>query len=350
MPAPAVAAVRHRLTGRPANHRESDAGRSSRSLHRHSAGAAVACIANRRRGRGLRPARQRATKPARQAASYRERRMGRCSDRLIERDGAGYGLMPAAGIMSSTVDRLPSELDDRQALAVAGPDRRTDRTKGRPMGSNRGRGRTDHTVLPLGFVTCIIDAGKPASACSTSTPHCRLVGRSDASRQRGADGRGLASRGSRASRQSTFRTKSLPAYLSCAGRPRRPRQATWTANVDDRWRYRRPLSCQLPVSVLLAALASTRPLPAALEHELRRADEWEERLTVDLDPLRRFDDSSLLLQRTRHFACVVAPPGSTRSSGREPRRSPLAACTAHSGPSLSLTDWWPQRGRPDPSW
>ncbi len=53
VPAPAVAAVRDCLTGRPASHRESDAGRISGSLHRHSSGDAIACVAKRRRGRGI---------------------------------------------------------------------------------------------------------------------------------------------------------------------------------------------------------------------------------------------------------------------------------------------------------
>lgn len=84
-------------------------------------------------------------------------------------------------------------------------------------------------------------------------------------------------------------------------------QATWIANVEDRGALPPPAELkELPVNVLLAALASSRPLPVALEQELRRA----ERATgatehVELDPLRRFDDSSLLLQRTRHLSLAL---------------------------------------------
>jgi len=84
-------------------------------------------------------------------------------------------------------------------------------------------------------------------------------------------------------------------------------QATWTANVEDRSALPPPAElAELSVDVLLAALASTRPLPLALEHELRRR---EPRSTdgrpVDLDPLRRFDDSGLLLQRVRHLSLAL---------------------------------------------
>lgn len=84
-------------------------------------------------------------------------------------------------------------------------------------------------------------------------------------------------------------------------------QATWIANVDDRSALPPPAELrELPVSLLLAALASSRPLPLALESELRRAEHTKEPTGgVDLDPLRRFDDSSLLLQRTRHLSLAL---------------------------------------------
>jgi hypothetical protein len=58
--------------------------------------------------------------------------------------------------------------------------------------------------------------------------------------------------------------------------------------------------------VLLAALASTRPLPVALEHELRRRERsGRDAERAELDPLRRFDDSGLLLQRTRQISLAL---------------------------------------------
>lgn len=86
-----------------------------------------------------------------------------------------------------------------------------------------------------------------------------------------------------------------------------PEQATWIANVEDRGALPPPAELrELPVSVLLAALASSRPLPFALEEELRRAERVAGATdATDLDPLRRFDDSSLLLQRTRHLSLAL---------------------------------------------
>ncbi len=84
-------------------------------------------------------------------------------------------------------------------------------------------------------------------------------------------------------------------------------QATWIANVADRGALPPPDELkELPVDVLLAALASSRPLPVALEQELRRAERSAGAPEhMDLDPLRRFDDSSLLLQRTRHLSLAL---------------------------------------------
>lgn len=60
------------------------------------------------------------------------------------------------------------------------------------------------------------------------------------------------------------------------------------------------------MEILLAALASTRPLPVALEHELRRQERvGESASALELDPLRRFDDTGLLLQRARHISLAL---------------------------------------------
>ena len=91
------------------------------------------------------------------------------------------------------------------------------------------------------------------------------------------------------------------------GRRRRTVRATWTANVEDRGPLPPPAElADLPVDVLLAALASTRPLPVALEHELRRRQRaGDDGRRIELDPLRRFDDSGLLLQRARHLSLAL---------------------------------------------
>jgi hypothetical protein len=83
-----------------------------------------------------------------------------------------------------------------------------------------------------------------------------------------------------------------------------PRKAAWFVNVRDPALLPPPADLRtLPVEVLLAVLATTRPLRVALEHALRAkgipngAD--------DLDPLKRFDSSGLLLQRTRRTSAAL---------------------------------------------
>lgn len=84
--------------------------------------------------------------------------------------------------------------------------------------------------------------------------------------------------------------------------------ATWAANIDDRTALPPPADlADLPVEVLLAALASSRPLPRALEDELRRREQSSDigDRGDELDPLKRFDSSGLLLQRTRHLSLAL---------------------------------------------
>lgn len=83
-------------------------------------------------------------------------------------------------------------------------------------------------------------------------------------------------------------------------------QATWPVNVEDRSALPPPAElADLPVEILLAALASSRPLPVALEHELRSAERTDGSSDAELDPLKRFDSSALLLQRTRHLSLAL---------------------------------------------
>jgi hypothetical protein len=101
----------------------------------------------------------------------------------------------------------------------------------------------------------------------------------------------------------------LPAYLDVHWQVGREKlHATWTANVEDRAALPPPAELTgLPVDLLLAALSSTRPLPLALEDELRRREghAHEGNGVVELDPLRRFDSSGLLLQRARRLSLAL---------------------------------------------
>ncbi len=164
--------------------------------------------------------------------------------------------------------------------------------------------------LPRGFVNCVVHVGTSPRALLLLDPGA-LPASWDV---RSPEGRVLltanAWRTAGSPRDSAvdLPDEALPAYLlvhwdadedSC--------QATWTANVEDRSALPPPAElAELPVDVLLAALASTRPLPVALEHELRRrarTDGKGDRL--ELDPLLRFDASGLLLQRTRHLSLAL---------------------------------------------
>ena len=165
-------------------------------------------------------------------------------------------------------------------------------------------------VLPLGFVRCTIDAATPPGVSleldagqlpawwkiQTPAGHALL------------DDKSWRASGTPFTWVAALPDKTLPAYLvvhwSTDGGWE---QASWTANVEDRSMLPPPDElADLPVDLLLAALASTRPLPVALEHELRRRERGSGAITqVELDPLRRFDDSGLLLQRARHISLAL---------------------------------------------
>ncbi len=163
--------------------------------------------------------------------------------------------------------------------------------------------------LPLGFVTCTVDATPPPSVTLTfaadelpATWQVRTPAGSPVLTSEQWTGGGA-----RNSVMVELPAEPLPAYLLvrwAAGSDEL--QATWAANVADRSSLPPPAElAALPVDVLLAALASTRPLPVALEHELRRRERTSGDGRVDLDPLRRFDDSALLLHRVRHVSLAL---------------------------------------------
>lgn len=100
----------------------------------------------------------------------------------------------------------------------------------------------------------------------------------------------------------------LPSYLMiCWDVDEEPQCATWTANVKDPSALPPPEELtDLPLEVLLATLGSTRPLPQAFESELRRrARRSKASERNQLDPLDRFDDSGLLLQRARNLSLAL---------------------------------------------
>jgi hypothetical protein len=64
-----------------------------------------------------------------------------------------------------------------------------------------------------------------------------------------------------------------------------------------------PQISEIPAELILAALASTRPLPTALAIEMaRQGSSIANGPDPSLDPIRRFDDNSLLLQRARQYS------------------------------------------------
>ena len=85
------------------------------------------------------------------------------------------------------------------------------------------------------------------------------------------------------------------------------RAAAWFVNVGDGSVLPPPAELRLlSADVLLAVLASTRPLRAAIEEALRRQHQRQSADPVDeTDPLKRFDSTGFLLQRTRRSSAAL---------------------------------------------
>lgn len=82
----------------------------------------------------------------------------------------------------------------------------------------------------------------------------------------------------------------------------------WVLNVTEPADLPPPSELRhLPLNALLEALASSRPLPEALAAALER-QAASDRTAADpaLDPLKRYDDSSHLLRRTRRVSAALA--------------------------------------------
>lgn len=164
-------------------------------------------------------------------------------------------------------------------------------------------------ALPLGFQSCVVEPNPPAVTLTFSPrdlpARWTVTTPNDVEL---ADAGSWRDEGSPSLLTAPLPDDVLPAYLfvhwhDADGELR----ATWTANVDDRGALPPPEELRnLPVALLLEALASTRPLPEAVERELRRRERAEEGDgRAELDPLKRFDDRALLLQRTRTVSLAL---------------------------------------------
>jgi hypothetical protein len=81
-------------------------------------------------------------------------------------------------------------------------------------------------------------------------------------------------------------------------------KAGWPVNVDDPSALSSVDELRgLPADLLIAVLASNRPIRDALEEALRRANRQQAaNHAADLDPLKRLHDPNLLLPRTRRVS------------------------------------------------
>lgn len=306
---PAIEAVKRRLTGRPAHRRavtlvaEVDSFTGSINAPPSLAGASAEVVA-------FDPPDQ-------------ERRSLHAKLLLLESDEwlaaligssnateAGFGLHPTSGHRELNLwlgcpahSRTAKHL---RSLARAGHTIEADDERWEPL-SDEDEPTTPE--LPRGFVNCMVDAAPPASATLTFTaaklPAAWQVRTPAGSTVLTAEQ--WTGGGAPPSVSVELPAEPLPAYLVVRWAEGSDElQATWAANVADRSSLPPPAElAELPVDVLLAALASTRPLPVALEHELRRRDRVAVDGRVDLDPLRRFDDSTLLLHRVRHVSLAL---------------------------------------------
>ena len=125
----------------------------------------------------------------------------------------------------------------------------------------------------------------------------------------------------------------LPPYLVVTwwddeGRNR----ATWPVNVQDRSELPPPAElAELPVEILLAALASSRPLPVALEHELRRREGRENRgPDCEVDPLQAIRQlRAAAATDPAPLTRALAPRAATRPTGIVDRSRPMAPPRSH---------------------
>ena len=167
-------------------------------------------------------------------------------------------------------------------------------------------------ALPLGFATCLVLVGTPSRLQLGFDPSAPLPEHWEVRTPAGHEvltAQTWRDADSPHSVEVDLPDPVLPAYLDVQWQEGTGTlHATWTANVEDRAALPPPAElAELPVDVLLAALSSTRPLPVALEEELRRRERHGQRGNgaIELDPLHRFDSSGMLFQRARRLSLAL---------------------------------------------
>jgi hypothetical protein len=165
-------------------------------------------------------------------------------------------------------------------------------------------------ILPLGFVSCLVQPAHPAQVVlelDAGRLPAEWIVRMPAG-QLALDSAGWALLGKPSTTRLDIGEDALPAFLLVTWKDGDDEgTASWTANVDDRSALPPPAElASLSAAELLAVLASTRPLPAALEQELRRREQVRrEEDAFETDPLKNFDDSGLLFQRVRRISFAL---------------------------------------------
>jgi hypothetical protein len=221
---------------------------------------------------------------------------------------AGYGLHPVRGHRELNLwIGCPASSNEARALrslTPVGTPLEVDEVKWEP---ELDEDEPTTPRLPLGFQSCVVaprppgvtltfDAASLPASWSVSTPNdVELL-----------DSETWHDAGSPSVFAAPLPSDVLPAYLIVRWSDTQEMRATWTANVENRGALPPPEELRnLPVELLLDALSSTRPLPVAFEQELRRRERVGGDGRTELDPLKRFDDRGLLLQRTRRVSLAL---------------------------------------------
>lgn len=311
VPAPAISAVKGLLTGRPAERRRLNL---VAAIDPHTG--------------GVQGPRSLATQPGARLLSYQpagnEPRRLHAKLILVETDSWVAALIGSSNATAAGLGLHPGRGHEELNLWIGCPANSADAKKLRALARIGSPLRVDDQEwdatpdedeatgprLPLGFQACLIQAGTPSRTHLTFDADrlpavwevrdplgCTLLD-SPTWRTRGA------------ARESWVELPAgpLPAYLLVRwdDDDGAPCEATWTANIDNRGALPPPAELsQLPVQLLLAALASTRPLPVAVEQELRRRGRTTSDPANDVDPLRRFADTGMLLRRMRQHSLAL---------------------------------------------
>ena len=310
-PAPALAAVRALLTGRPAYRRaftavaavdpRSEAVKAPASMARHKGLDLVAFEPD----------------DAEQRLLHAKVLVIESDDWLAAMVGssnateAGYGLHPRRGHHELNVwigcPAGSKEAKALQALARAGQALDLDEVAWEP---DPDEDEPTAPKLPLGFESCLVHPEPPSvtlTFAADDLPEHWVVLHPE--RHRAHRRHSMGRRRHTAVPDRTAARRSAPRV---PGRPLVRHDRRPPGHVDrQRRRSRCPATARrtratFPWRLLLEALASTRPLPEAVERELRRLERATDSADRgELDPLKRFDDRALLLQRTRRVSLAL---------------------------------------------